>query len=127
MFHVFISSYNNPTVDEDTVEEHAIRIMHTVDRRLDVGSRRSDKYIRIPFRHDVFHKLFKGKDKLYERDFDPQYFRLGWDASFKEYKGVSRTIYNGSKVVFPFLVKPYLNCTKYLFLRKMIVSLVRDH
>ena len=73
--------------------------MHTVDRRLDVGSRRSDK-----FRHDVFCKLFKGKDKLHEQNFDPQYFQLGWDASFKEYKGISRTIHNGSKVVFPILV-----------------------
>ena len=78
--------------------------MHTVDRRLDVGSRRSAKYNRIPFRHDVFYKLFKGKDKLPEQNFDPQYFWLGWDASFKEYKGISRTIYNGSKVVYPILV-----------------------
>ena len=62
--------------------------------------------------HDVFCKLFKGKDKLHEQNFDPQYFWLGWDASFKEYKGISQTIYNGSKVVYPILVKPYLNWTK---------------
>ena len=95
------SSYNNPTVEEDIIEEHAIRIIHTVDKRLSVGSKHSDKYNRIPFRHDVFRKLFKGKNKLNECDFDPQYFRPGWDASFKEYRGVSRIIYNGSKVVFP--------------------------
>ena len=106
------SSYNNPAVEEDIIEEHAIRIMHTVDRRLSVGSKHSDKYIRILFRHDVFRKLFKGKDNLYEGDFDPQYFRPGWEASLKKYIGVNRTIYNGSKVVFPILVRPYLTWTK---------------
>ena len=106
------SSYDNPTIVEDVIEEHTIRIMHTVDRRLSVGSRCSDKYIRIPFRHDVFRKLFRGKDRLYKTDFDPQYFQPGWDVSFQEYKGVSRTIYNGSKVVYPVLVRPYLNWTK---------------
>ena len=58
--------------------DNAIRFMHTVDRRLNVDSEQSNKYIRFLFRHDVFCKLFKGKDNLYERILTLSIFRQDW-------------------------------------------------
>ena len=59
--------------------------------------------------HALYYKLFKGKTQLHKRDFRHRLFGSGWDASYKKHVGHARTLYSGSKILFPIETSLYLS------------------
>ena len=90
--------------------QHVDRFKHAIVTKL--TSRSSSKYIRIIFDHAIYRKLFGGKTELHARDFSQHLFSAGWDNAYEQNVGVVRTIYSGSKVLYPILTHPYLGNSK---------------
>ena len=89
------------------MNDHADRFIVAIDRKLNSSVESSDKYIRIPFMHAVYYKLFGNRTELRQRDFKSEYFERGWDHSYQKREGIARTVISGSVVIFPIVTHLY--------------------
>lgn len=90
------------------IHEHIVRFIHAVDTKLNSKVESMDKYIRIPFSHAVYHKLFNNRSYLSRNHFKREYFTPGWDQSYSKHVGENQTIHSGSRVLFPIQVYLYV-------------------
>lgn len=101
-----------------TPQEHLIReavgeFTHSIDRSLKKKCTH-DTTIRLPFRHDIFHYLFKDKDKnnLQLHDFDSNYFPYGWNQWYRRYGDSDSASYCGRAIAFPIRIECYSQWTR---------------
>ncbi|XP_065903672.1 uncharacterized protein [Dysidea avara] len=99
-------------IPEAVVMDHVNRLIIEVNKKLNSTKESCDKYIRIPFMHSVYYKLFGNRTHLRARDFNCTYFERGWDQSFDRAVGRNRTIYSGSKVIYPIVMYLYHTSSK---------------
>ncbi|XP_065893022.1 uncharacterized protein [Dysidea avara] len=65
-----------PNIPEAVVNDHADRFIVAIDRKLNSSVESSNKYIRIPFMHAVYYKLFGNRTELRQRDFKSEYYDI---------------------------------------------------
>jgi len=105
-------NFYNPNIDEVAIQQHANKFITEVNSRLESRVESSAKYIRIPFMHTVYYRLFGDKTSLTASDFSREFFHEGWDDSSESDVGVAKTIFSGRKVLYPILTHLYVHSTK---------------
>ena len=110
---VLFRNFNHPQPQEDLIRDAVGQFTYNIDRSLRKGCT-CNTTIRLPFRHDIFHYLFKDKDinDLQLNDFDSMYFPYGWSQWYRRYGNSDNASYCGRAIVFPIRIECYLQWTR---------------
>jgi len=101
---VFCRSFNNPTIDDDIIEDNVERLLAKIRDSLRRGSS-VYRSISLEFRHDVFRYFWGEKRQLTFKDFDSPYFDIGFDQYYKTNDGDHDY---GVKMDFPIKIRLYI-------------------
>ena len=107
------SNFNHPQPQDHLVREAIGQFTYYIEKSLVTGCINYTT-IRLPFRHDIFHFLFKDKDidNLQLHDFDTNYFPHGWNQWCRQYGNSGDASYCGRTIVFPIRIECYLQWTQ---------------
>lgn len=111
MYNVILyRSFDSPNPSSDIIQDSVGRLTLAIDNCLRKGSSR-DFLIHVPFRHDVYHRLFDNKTTLFRIDFCNAYFKEGWDQCYKDYRIDDQHNY-GVKLLYPVECRLYIKWMK---------------
>ena len=109
-FYCIYRSYNTPHPSSDAIQDAIGNFTLAINNSLRKGSSR-EFTLHVVFRHDVYRDLFLNKKELFLDDFNPRYFKIGWDQCYHNFR-VGDEYNNGYRLEYPVIARPHLKWMK---------------